>query len=151
MKKRIFIIGYLFYTLLSCQEKSNFPLIDNASGLLGRWENNTNEGRFSEIWLKENDSVFIGQSYFVKRNDTLFSETMKLETSKNKAKLIVSVPNQKTVEFLMTSFEKQKFVFENPNHDFPKKITYTILSQDSLFAEISGNGKKQAFPFKRIP
>jgi hypothetical protein len=44
-------------------------------------------------------------------------------------------------------------VFENPKHGFPSKISYTQITKDSLFAEISGiqdkKAVKEAFPMSR--
>lgn len=121
--------------------------------LIGRWENQTSDGVFSETWIKENDSLFLAESYFINEKDTLFSETIRLEAQANDLFLIVTVPNQneeKPVAFKLTSSSSGYFVFENPEHDFPKKITYRLINQDSLFAEISGNGKNQGFPFSRF-
>jgi hypothetical protein len=151
MKKIFFVYSCLFYLAFSCQEKPNVPEMNKASELLGRWENSTSDGLFSEIWHKENDSLMVAESYFAIENDTVFAEILRLEAHKNQLTLIVAMPNQEPVSFIMTSSENQKLVFENPNHDFPKKITYEIIHQDSLYAEISGDGKKQGFPFKRIP
>jgi len=121
--------------------------------LIGRWENQTSDGVFSETWKKENDSLFLAESYFINEKDTLFSETIRLKAQANDLFLIVTVPNQneeKPVAFKLTYSSSGYFVFENPEHDFPKKITYRLINQDSLFAEISGNGKKQGFPFSRF-
>jgi hypothetical protein len=57
--------------------------------------------------------------------------------------------NGQAVLFTATKNTATELVFENPEHDFPKKITYTLVTPDSLYAEISGVGKKQGFPFKR--
>ena len=50
--------------------------------------------------------------------------------------------------FEMTSISDNGFICENPDHDFPKKITYK-LENGVLIATISGNGKEIAFVFKR--
>ena len=46
-------------------------------------------------------------------------------------------------------------MFENPGHDFPKKISYTKITNDSLVAEISGQqqGKpaSEKFAMKKKP
>jgi hypothetical protein len=149
MKSRIYILIILFIQLISCQQKTNFSEFEKFDPLIGRWENQTSDGLFSEIWHKENDSLMLAESYFTIGNDTVFAEIMRLEAHKNQLTLIVTTPNQEPVSFYKTSSEKQKWIFENPNHDFPKKITYNLINQDSLYAEISGDGKKQGFPFNR--
>ena len=53
----------------------------------------------------------------------------------------------------MTDGGDDFMVFENPEHDFPTKITYKKINADSIVAEISGNrnGKQasELFPMKR--
>lgn len=127
-----------------------------AEWLLGNWENNTSEGNFSENWKKVNDSVFHGDSYFAKDGDTVFAETVVLDQISGNMAYTVTVPSQndeKPVRFEMTSVNENQVTFENPAHDFPNKISYRKITNDSIVAEISGNmGNKQEsqkFPMKR--
>lgn len=150
--KKVNILLLILLTCFSCQQKATFSELEKANWFLGRWENKTPEGIFSEEWKVENDSVFLGESNFIKKNDTLFAETVRLEQHKNDLFYIVSVPNQneeQPVAFKLTSSTADYLVFENPEHDFPKKITYKLVKKDSLYAEISGDGKSQGFPFTR--
>ena len=39
------------------------------------------------------------------------------------------------------------YTFENPKHDFPKKITYQKISETELFVEVS-DGKQKGFSYK---
>ena len=130
--------------------------LQQAGWLIGTWENSSEIGDFTEIWTKANDSVYKAESYVVKRNDTLFSEFIKLEEVHGKLAYIVSVPgqnNEKPVRFEMTSGTDKEMVFENPEHDFPNKITYIKITDDSIVAIISGMQKgkptKEEFPMKR--
>ena len=153
MKNKIYVLFLLAICCFSCEQKSKtYAELEKASWFLGRWENKTPEGTFSEEWKTENDSVLVGESYFINGKDTLFAETVQLEQQENDLFYIVSVPNQnkeKPVAFKLTSSTSDYLVFENPAHDFPKKITYKLVNKDSLYAEISGDGKKQGFPFKK--
>lgn len=151
MKKSASLL-FMLAIICSCQQKSTFSELEKAHSFLGRWENKTPEGTFSEEWKTENDSVMVGASYFINGKDTLFAETIRLEQKENNLFMIVSVPNQneeKPVAFKLTSSTSDNLVFENPEHDFPKKITYKLVTKDSLYAEISGDGKSQGFPFKK--
>ncbi|WP_396176174.1 DUF6265 family protein [Flavobacterium sp.] len=153
MKNSSYLVLIVFSCLFSCQQKTTFSELEKANWFLGRWENKTPEGTFSEEWKTENDSVLVGESYFINGKDTLFAENVRLEQQKNDLFYIVSVPNQneeKPVAFTLTSFKNHYLVFENPEHDFPKKITYKLVTKDSLYAEISGDGKSQGFPFTKI-
>jgi len=37
-----------------------------------------------------------------------------------------------TVQFKMTEATSQRIVFENPQHDFPKKITYELTTDSGM-------------------
>ncbi len=154
MKNSSYLILIFITCLFSCQQKTTFSELEKANWFLGRWENKTPEGTFSEEWKIENDSVFFGESHYVVKNDTIFSETVKLIQSKNTLLYIVTTippPNGvKPVTFKLISSTADYLVFENPEHDFPKKISYQLVTKDSLYAEISGDGKSQGFPFKKI-
>lgn len=151
--KYIAIISLLFF-FISCKKEGNrFETIQKGNWLLNQWENKTPDGVFSEKWIQKDDSTFYGESFFIAKQDTLFAETMEIIQRDTSLVLIISVPNQneeKPVTFNLTSIAEKEFIFENPKHDFPKKIRYTLVNPDSIYAEISGDGKKQSFPFKKV-
>lgn len=138
---------------------------------LGTWINNTADGIFTEKWEQENDSLYHAISTVVVEKDTVFYETVDLLKTKNDWNYVVSVKNQASilrqaqqpnsasvpelpVSFKLTAFTETQLVFENPQHDFPTKITYTQINADSIVAEISGTlegkVKSELFPMKRV-
>jgi len=130
--------------------------IDKASWLVGTWQNNTPESRSTEIWEKENDSTYKGRSYTIAGKDTVFSETFTLEEINDSLFYVPLVKEQNEglpIRFALTSISDKQLVFEKPEHDYPQKITYTKITDDSLVAEISGmlQGKQtaQQFPMKK--
>ncbi|MEI6347861.1 MAG: DUF6265 family protein [Bacteroidota bacterium] len=166
MKKINFIIILFAATnlIVSCQsssnqnsEKNNSKIIEKANWLIGVWENKSPEGIATEIWVKQNDTAYYGTSYFVIGKDTVSSETISLTQVGKDLFYIPTVKNQnngKAVKFTLTTLSDNQLVFENPKHDFPQKISYKKISNDSLVAEISGilNGKQnsQLFPMKKM-
>jgi hypothetical protein len=54
-------------------------------------------------------------------------------------------------EFTMTEFDASHAVFENPRHDYPKRITYTLSAEGDLTATIGflKGGTPRQFAFKR--
>jgi len=144
--------------IISCNgnkaEKSNE--IKKADWLIGDWENKSPQGDLSESWQKINDSVYKGQSYFIKGKDTLHFESIVLSETGGAVKYSPQVKGQnddKPVDFKLTSATDKQLVFENPAHDFPQKITYAKVTNDSLVVEISGmqQGKpaSEKYPMKR--
>lgn len=126
-----------------------------ASWLLGRWENNSEQGNLSEIWEKKNDSLYIGTSYFEIGEDTVFSESVELIEKEGVLNYIVSISegDQGPTAFKLTKSSDTELVFENPKHDFPQTITYTHKG-DSVIAVISGKEKgkpkKEVFAMKKV-
>ena len=109
--------------------------------LLGSWENKSELGYLQENWTKINDSIYQGSTYFIKEKDTLHNEQITLEQKEGKVRYVPTVKgqnNDQPVVFLLTSQTAKQFVFENPNHDYPKKIIYNMINSDSLVAVISG-------------
>jgi len=141
------------------QEKENnqFHLIENASWLIGEWQNTSSEGILTETWEKLNDSTNAGKSFFVIGKDTVSSETIRLEQYDKTLLYIPTVKdqnNEQPISFVLTSSTTKQMIFENPKHDFPQLISYTQTNKTAMVAEISGviNGKKksQSFPMQKV-
>lgn len=154
----------VFFTMVACNnsnhtKESKMPTyaeLEKASWLIGDWENKSAEEIVIEMWEKENDSTFHGIGYFVVGKDTVSSESISLIQMGKDLFYIPTVKEQnegEPVSFKLTSSSVNQLVFENPGHDFPQKISYTKISEDSLMAVISGivNGKEnsQKFAMKR--
>ncbi len=148
MLQKTTLILLLIATLSSCKKSDTDQAADNEKGqikmarwFLGEWENKSAEGTLVENWKKANDSTYYGQSYFIKNKDTLHFETITLQQNGEELFYNAKVIGQnedKSVRFKMTNSSENQLVFENPNHDYPQKISYTKKSNDSLVAEISG-------------
>ncbi len=129
--------------------------LTEAEWLIGKWQNNSPEGVLTENWIQLNDSLFTGESFFVVANDTLFSESIQIAQQGEELFYIPTVENQNgglPVTFKLTSATGNQLVFENAAHDFPQKISYTLVGQDSLVAEVSGlsKGKPQTEQFAMV-
>ncbi|QTE36947.1 DUF6265 family protein [Mucilaginibacter gossypii] len=137
-------------------QQKNQP-ITHAKWLIGSWKNQSAKTVDIETWKKLNDSTFIGRSYSLTGADTVSSEHIRMEQHKGQLYYIPTIKNQndgKAVIFTLISSDNKHLIFENPEHDFPQKITYTQITNDSLVAEISGTkkGRQKAiqFPMKRV-
>jgi hypothetical protein len=162
MKRKItlyllLLSGFLFScnNQLSSEKKGN--KLDSILWLPGVWENKDSLLTTTETWERFNDTVFSGKSVSVAGNDTVFSESIRLVQIVNTLFYMPTVEDQnqgKEISFKLTSFSPDCIVFENPSHDFPQKITYRKISNDSLIAEISGmennRQKSEIFSMKRI-
>ncbi len=158
MKAKLIMIAGVALPLVLCAWQSpDQQGIDNLQWLNGTWENKTARGSIYESWQKINDSVMTGRSYAIRNGDTLVFEQIRLVREQGQVFYIPVVKNQNgglPVRFKLVAVSASGMVFENPEHDFPQRITYNRNSPDELVAEISGNRggqeKKQRFPMQRV-
>lgn len=161
MNRLIFLfLLFLSALLFSCKnhissEKKGSKL-DSIPWLSGVWENKDSLFITTETWERTNDTAFTGKSVTVAGNDTVFSESIRLIQMANTLFYLPTVKDQnqgKEVSFTLTSFSPDVLIFENPTHDFPQKISYRKINDDSLVAEISGKEnnlqKSEIFPMQR--
>ncbi len=158
----IVVISGLFSCNSSKQEEattiaSKVNLLDTAKWFIGTWQNQTSDGLFTEQWNQKNDSVYSAISTVIVNKDTVFYESISLEQKDDSLYYIVSVKDQNKelpVSFKLISVTDNQLVFENAKHDFPSKITYSKIKEDSIVAFISGliDGKEkiEQFPMKKI-
>jgi phosphatidylserine/phosphatidylglycerophosphate/cardiolipin synthase-like enzyme len=140
MKKAVLILVILLL-FASCGKSKEISKIVGKDWLLGKWENKSDEGNLLEIWTKANDSIFIGESYFIKEKDTLHSEKIQLKQKGEDLFYISTIKgqnNDKPITFKHNIEIVKQLVFENPTNDYPKKIIYSQLSKDRMIIQISG-------------
>ncbi|MFP9097984.1 DUF6265 family protein [Flavobacterium sp. RHBU_24] len=151
--KKMFLPAIALLALVCCKQAGKetpaaaaeipdaHPNMAKARWFIGQWENKSAEGDLVENWKKENDSLYIGESYFIVKGDTVFAERVALVDIYGKMSYNVSVANQnegEAIPFVMTDINDERVIFENPQHDYPSKIMYSKVAPDSLVAEISG-------------
>jgi len=99
------------------------------------------DSRSYEEWKVTNDNLYEGSSKTIKNGEVTFSEILKIEYTPDGIYYVADVPhNPAPVKFLLTGVSDTSAVFENPEHNFPKKITY-LLEDGNLHAFIEGPGK----------
>jgi hypothetical protein len=139
----------LVYKCYGQQSVADFQKLD---WLIGTWNqtNVTKPGRTShEYWAKSNQSGLSGYAVTLQGFDTVFVEKTTIIQKDNALYYVADVPgNNAPIYFKFTELTTTGFVCENPQHDFPKRISYQLDGQ-KLKAQISGNGKTVDYYFER--
>ena len=137
--KRIAIISLVLIAgLFSCKDQKGG--LDKYSWLLGNWKTIKGTSTY-ESWKAENDTLYTGTGYRLYGTDTIISEYLKLVKRGDRFIYSASVPDQnkgRTVSFWLVSNTADSIVFENPNHDFPNRITYMKIGSDKMKTIITG-------------
>ncbi|MFZ4413670.1 MAG: DUF6265 family protein [Bacteroidales bacterium] len=139
--KYILTLLILFIIELSFAQ-SNYP-----DFLQGTWKMENKE--IYEHWDKLNENTLKGFSYKLKDGQMFISEYMDITKANKEVIYTATVLNQnqgKEVNFKLTKTDST-FTFENPNHDFPKKIVYQKMNDTEIFVKVS-DGKQIGFAYK---
>lgn len=162
-------IQLLYYSLISIviagcgdsstvNKKKSEPTAEvehmNFDWIIGQWKYEDVEGILFEDWKKENDSTFMGKSYFVNQSDTLFLENIRL--SRVGDSLFYESLKEDTLRknkiYKGPLIADNGFTIENPQHGFPRNIRYNFLNDSSMVIEISGviDGQMEIQPYEMI-
>jgi Domain of unknown function (DUF6265) len=137
----IFFLSLLFATATGmAQTKTN----DSFHWLEGNWVMSAGpKGNITESWQRVNDSLYSGRSVFVTaKGDTIPQESIRLLRRSGQWLYIPVAKGQndeQPVPFTITASDEKGFTAENPQHDFPQKISYVLTSSTTITATISGN------------
>ncbi|MBC7889935.1 MAG: hypothetical protein H7Z13_18825 [Ferruginibacter sp.] len=149
----IFIIAL---TAFINTEKQNDPIFDQLHALEGKWIMKTKKGAIGEEWKKINKDYLQNRGFMIRGNDTITTEKVALRCTKEGIFYTSTVEdqnNRQPTAFRLTSVANNIFVFENPQHDYPKRISYSFITKDSLYAWIDDGKiiteKKSTFRYSR--
>ena len=124
--------------------------LDTARWILGMWVADHGENRVTEEWRSLGSETLEGSGRTVSRKTgaMVSSESLRLVAMSSSVYYIARVSgNAYPVAFAMTSCPAGQLVFENPGHDFPKRIVYSLQPDDSISVEVS-DGRDQGFTLR---
>ena len=140
--------------LLNQQDISSAQTFKKLSGLIVAWQMNTKSGVIGEEWKSISENHLESRGYFISNGtDTVVNERVTLEKKGDGIYYTSTVANQnggQSVPFKLTAVENKSYIFENPQHDFPKRIVYELVTSDSLHAFTDGGGKRLDFYYQRV-
>jgi hypothetical protein len=124
--------------------------LDTARWMLGRWVADDSENSVIEEWRSLGGETFEGSGRTVSRKtgEVVSSESLRLVAMSSAVYYIAKVShNAYPVAFALTTCTAGRLVFENPGHDFPKRIVYSMHPDDSIEVEVS-DSRDQGFTLR---
>ena len=94
--------------------------------------------------------TMLGVNRSVSDGKTVAFEFMRIvETEDGGLVFIASPSGQNTAGFALVSVNDHEVIFENPEHDFPQRVVYRLVSDEELLGRIEGtiNGMERAIDF----
>ena len=132
-----YYIGIAVFFILACANEKKVS--DHYGWIEGKWQ--SEDGTSSENWNRISEQSYNGIGYSHKADTTSISEYLRLYVSDNQWNLEAKVIGRnkgKIITFLESNkSSKKSLILENVNHDFPKRIMYTYLDDDSIRVDLN--------------
>jgi hypothetical protein len=114
--------------------------IDRAGWLAGCWEQRAPNRLTMEMWMPPSGGMMLGASRTTVGGMTREYEQLRLHAAGDTLVYTALPSGQREAAFRSTSVSATTLVFENPAHDFPAKITYRRVGEDTVVARVEGPG-----------
>ncbi len=111
--------------------------LSELAWLAGSWSSEKGDTVVEEHWTSPSTNLMLGINRTVSAGMTVHHEQLRIELRPDGVFYIASPSGQQTTEFKMVERGSAHAVFENPEHDYPKRITYR-RSGRSLTVRIEG-------------
>jgi hypothetical protein len=124
--------------------------ISDLAWLSGCWASANQGAGSGEQWMPPAGGTMLGVSRTVSDGKTVAFEFIRIvETEDGGLVFIASPSGQNTTGFALVSVNDHEVIFENPDHDFPQRIIYRLLSNEELLGRVEGiiNGTERAIDF----
>lgn len=116
----------------------------------GAWEGGPPGMKFEERWTEEAGGLMLGVARTTKGARAIAFEFLRIEFRSDGVFYVAQPGGRPKTEFKLTASDGKSATFENPQHDHPKLIRYSLLPDGSLKAELEGAEGKQAFAFTPV-
>lgn len=144
-----------FFSSVAGQGQTSATLsLSDISWITGDWQTPAGGRRqIEEHWTGVAGGTMMGVSRTIAGDKTVEFEYLRIE---QRADGIFYVAHPKArcpgTDFKLTRATASEAVFENPQHDFPKRIIYRKSADDTLTASIDGGEgtKAMSFGFKKM-
>jgi hypothetical protein len=120
----------------------------------GCWKGGDSGLILEEQWTRPAGQSMLGVGRTIKAGKTEFYEFLQIRERSDGIFYIAEPNGEKAVSFKLVKVNDTQAIFENPQHDFPQRITYQRTIDGSLLASLegteSGKPKRVEFAMKRV-
>ncbi|MDH3253831.1 MAG: DUF6265 family protein [Acidobacteriota bacterium] len=113
-------------------------LLSTLHWLAGRWEGTEGEVRSEETWTAPAGGLMLGLHRDVRSNESAFFEYLRIVEVERGLVYMAQPLGRPATEFRLQEIGERHVVFENPEHDFPQRISYRRDLDETLVVRIEG-------------
>lgn len=125
-------------------QAQNCTSLGDLRWLLGNWHHADAGKQMTEQWRQVSAQTFEGVGLSrAAAGSAVDTEMLRLAEMSGEIFYLAKVShNTLPVAFKLTSCDVGTAVFENPSHDFPRRLEYRLMSADRLQVLVRGSGAK---------
>jgi hypothetical protein len=126
--------------------------IKDVAWIAGDWEGGVGPSQLEERWTPAAGGAMLAINRTTRDGLTMSAFEFLCIAERHGSLVYTAMPNAGTpTDFTLTAFDENSATFENPAHDFPKKIRYAKRPDGGLEATISGapGQRSTTFSFRR--
>jgi hypothetical protein len=107
--------------------------------MAGCWRGLTRSGTtIEEFYTTPSSNLIVGATRYVRDGRTVDFEFTRIDQTDSGAVITPHPKGMRSVSFAPKTIARNRAVWENPTHDFPQRILYTRVADDTLVARIEG-------------
>jgi uncharacterized membrane protein len=152
MIKCIILPLLILVSFASCAHAHPCDSIQSINWVLGQWIADDGKNITLETWIEVSPETYegLGETHSKESKQLKSSESLRLVEMANEVFYIAKVAhNEHPIGFKLTQCSSQLAVFENPAHDFPKKLEYQLDENQLTVIASDGNEKGFKVSFKK--
>lgn len=121
--------------------------LDDLSWLAGCWTSSEGGQTIEECWLAPGGGMMVGMHRTVGADGRASFEFLRIAEVDGGLAYLASPGGRTPTPFHLTRHESRKAVFENPEHDFPQRMTYWLDGGGVLHARVEAerDGEMRGF------
>jgi len=113
--------------------------VADMSWMSGCWASTEGEPGSGEQWMAPAGRSMLGMSRTIRGGATVAVEFLRIAEDEDGRIVLVALPSgQQATTFTLLSQSEDEVVFENPEHDFPQRVAYRLMSEKLLAGRIEG-------------
>jgi hypothetical protein len=138
-----FGLAILFLALVSLGAPADNPATDlsELGWMVGNWTGVADGLTMEELWLQPKGNTMLALHRDIKAGRTVSFEFLRIEATTEGITYWASPQGKPATPFRLVELGHKRVVFENPSHDFPRRIIYWLGRDSSLHAKIEGTLK----------
>ena len=113
--------------------------LDDLAWMAGYWVGSVDGVVAEELWLEPRGAFMIGVHRDSSARGDAFFEYLRIQRTPSGIVYLASPAGRDPTPFPLTTLEDRRVVFENPDHDFPQRITYWLDETGALHARVEGD------------